>query len=790
MTTASPPTRVASAAPAPPEETVSRWLTLSSFFGKGARYLVTYAGWRLTRSLAGRFGGAPAWPRRGAVERALLKVRAGAREIRGGPLREQALEHYRTRRHPQPLYCEASREALCASIPAAQREITIAHAERVVAREFHFRGEVATFPHDHVDWTHRPHGNIDWMRDLNRHHYFVTLGRAYAYTGDERFAEVFAELMLDWMEKNPPGVCEANWEGVFETSVRIANWCWAHALFVHSPTFDAETHLELLRGLTGMGKFLSRHLEVHSWNNHLLLEAKALAMLGRLYPELPGSAHWRRRGMKCLREQLRRQVVSDGVHSERSSHYHRLVTSELLEHVVVGRLAGAEEEDISDDLRALASFLAALTRVDGTLPMLGDSSRMDEHIRFDVLRCAAALFDDPALLGECLSTPGDLEEGTRWLLGGLGLDLKPPPTPGDSSRSSAFRVGGYWVCHSRTGERSLHSVFDCGPFSDPVVYGHGHADALSIDLTVGPHNFVLDPGMYSAYMGLDWRNYFRGTAAHNTVVVDGRDQTILRGAKRAYKQAPTEPKAWWSCELLDFVCGAHRGYERLSPSVVHERSVFFLKDRYWLVTDALSGEGQHRFDLLFHLLPGSEPTIDSSSGAVCLRRDDGFGLLIHPLTGDVPALLEGRTAPPQGWVAFQSGVKEPAPVVEYSRWTTAPTNFATLLIPLWPETTALPTVEIEAVSTTHLATRVSFADGRSDTLHLQLGALDASRTRDTIGEAHTDGFVSVVANGADGAVEFAALVGGANFAYPDLPALAASTRGSHVLVKGAWHEVR
>ena len=636
----------------------------------------------------------------------------------------------------------------------------------------------------------RAFGNIDWMRDLNRHHYFVTLGRAYWYTGEERFAETFVKLFLDWMANNPPGVRELNWEGVFETSVRVANWCWAHALFLHSPSLPSETHLELLRGLTGMGRFLSRHLEVHSWNNHLLLEAKALAMLGRLYPELPGSERWLLRGMNCLREQLRRQVVPDGVHSERSSHYHRLVTSELLEHVIVGRLVGAREDDVRDDLRALTAFLAALTRVDGSLPMLGDSSRADAHVRFDSLRGAAALLEDKDLLGECDVTPDDLEEGTAWLLGAVDIALEPSTPAQDGSRSCAFPQGGYWVLHSRLHDRSLHAVFDCGPFSDPIVYGHGHADALGIDLAVGRYNFLLDPGMYSAYMGLEWRNYFRGTSAHNTVVVDGRDQTILRGAKRAFKQAQVEPRRWLSCERYDFVCGAHRGYERLAQPVTHERSVLFLRNRYWLLTDALTGEGEHRFDLLFHLLPGAKPLVHEQTGGVCVRSDDGFGLFIQPLTGDAPVLVEGETEPPQGWVSFQSGVKEPAPVVTYSRSAAAPATFATLLIPLWPDADETPQVTIEPATSQHVGARVAFADGRTDALYIRRGALTAARSPEAIGNAQTDAACAVVAKAADGAVEFAALVGGSQLTHPDTPMLPPSAADAFLLERGVWREVR
>jgi len=699
-----------------PSEKVAPWVRLASFFGKGPKYVSSYAGWRAKRMLIERFGRAQTWPATEELGCALARER------------------------PRLLCDWARREAIVTAVPVSERERTIVEADRVVERRFLYRGCEVAFS-ETVDWNHRPGGNLDWTWDLNRHHFFVILGRAYWYTQDERYVQAFSELMTDWVRANPPSVKAPPWR-VFEASVRTANWCWAHALFLPSKSFGDREHVEFLRGLLGIARFLHAHMERHAWNNHLLLEAKALAMVGFLYPEFPGADKWRADALRLLEEQLGRQVLTDGVHSERSSLYHEIIASELLEYLVVLRLVGRDETDphcglVLLKLVAMALFQSAITRPDGSVPLLGDASRHDGHLRFNPTLGARALLGASGIL----ATPR-ADEDLAWLLGSLGQQGKltdsgdsPPRGVERSRQSQAFPQGGYYVLESNRGEQPLHLVFDCGPFGDPIVPGHGHADALSIDLAVGESHVLIDPGMYSAHLGERWRNFFRGTAAHNTVVVDGRDQSILIGLRRVYCPARARLLTWATCPAFDVVAGEHAGYRRLAAPVTHRREIFFRKARYWVIVDRLEGEGgNHLYELLFHLYPGSSSDVDRDTLAVITRDDSGRGLAILPAEtrGLDVTLLEGITGnedragnedgEPQGWAAFVSGVKNAAPVVCYRREGAASVRFATVLWPLVPRAPAPPRLEALSVldSQSHepagevVAGKLRFPDGAEE----------------------------------------------------------------------------
>src|SRR4029077_3091673 len=72
-------------------------------------------------------------------------------------------------------------------------------------------------------------------------------------------------------------------------------------------------------------------------------------------------------------------------------------------------------------------------------------------------------------------------------------------------------------------------VFDCGPLGNG---GHGHYDLLAVEAYAAGRPLVVDPGRYTySEHGANLRRWFKGTAAHSTVCVDGLDQTPYRRGK-------------------------------------------------------------------------------------------------------------------------------------------------------------------------------------------------------------------------------------------------------------------
>lgn len=683
------------------------------FLAKGPVYHYTYGRWRLGgwwRKRMDCFSGVDdvsffarlELKRRGLAD---VKKAAAGRDYESAKSRLTA--YFRTRNEPKFHFGWKDRERILSFIGDGQKEVAIHAADEICRNTFRFRQVPPVKFENGIDWAYWPEGNTDWTWDLNRHPYFVTLGKAYWYTKSEKYAVKFTELLLDWIDANPAGVGRQNWNSVLEVAVRLNTWIWAYFFFRHADAFGQDEHVAFLKSLLIHARYLAARIERHSVNNHLLVEAKALAFCGTLFPEFKEAKGWRDSGLRILWGEVEKQVCADGVYAERAPLYHRCVMSELLE-----MLALLDHNDmhvpghVIDRFEKMLDFDINITKPDGTIPLFSDSALTDVLVRFSPCGGGAVLFDRIRLAG-C-----DLDEEMIWLLGSWVLrrnTVQARTSPSLVSRP--FAQGGYFVM--RAGERGqeLYLAFDCGPFGYRSAPIHGHADALSFELYAYGHSLLLDSGVYSYHLGKDWRNYFRGTRAHNTVVVDGKDQSVLSGTRHVYRPAQATLHRWVTGHRFDLVDGAHDGYRRLQCPITHRRQILFVKAKpaYWVVTDWLTGGGQHQFDLLFHLPPGADPQV-GETGCLTFNAGTDVGLTIAPCFPSQPRvdIICGATDPIQGWVSFYSGEKLSAPVVSYAITATAPVGLCTVLYPY--RSSVAPRVKVAPVGVSANGNVLSNAD--------------------------------------------------------------------------------
>jgi hypothetical protein len=241
--------------------------------------------------------------------------------------------------------------------------------------------------------------------------------------------------------------------------------------------------------------------------------------------------------------------------------------------------------------------------------------------------------------------------------------------------------GGYGVMRSGWDRRAHQLVFDTGPLGCPVSAGHGHADLLGIQCTVFGEATIADPGTFCYTAEPAWRDFFRGTAAHSTVRVDGLDQAVPRGPFSWQARPSARLLRWVTTESLDVADAEHDAYARLTDPVTHRRRVLWIKPRYWIIIDDLGGAAIHHVELRFQFAP-IDVTVDRSLWARA-HGASGPGLFIHPfstglLTAEVTA---GGTSPAAGWISREYGQREPAPLLIYRATTRLPLRIATLLLP-------------------------------------------------------------------------------------------------------------
>ncbi|MCB0208633.1 MAG: alginate lyase family protein [Anaerolineae bacterium] len=674
----------------------NRWVDMGRkaklFAAKGPKYHYTYFRWRLNRRLNTRLATVASLTEAEFLSQFHLdrEPLQPVKDALTGHNSEAASEklacYFTSRATPHFCFEPATVRDIVDFVSDAHKACTLHTADELCRNIFHFREVPAVHFGDAIDWLYCPHGNGDWTWDLNRHAYFETLGRAYAYSGDERYAAKFRELLLDWLAKNPADVSQPNWSSIFEVGFRINTWIWAFYLFRAAPSFDTELCLALLKGLFMHGCFLEAHIELHAQNNHLLLEAKSLAMLGLLFPEFKLANRWRQRGLKLLYREVEAQVCPDGVHGEMATHYHKVIAGELLELLVLLERNGVDvPTPIQTRFERMVDFEVWVTKPNGRLPLLGDSALEDTYMRYAA--AGGVLFLNRSDLKAIVPDPGEAEV---WLLGPKRITAF-QKNVGDtvSLTSRAFPDGGYFVMRHGHAETSPYLVFDCGPFGYKPVPSHGHADALSFELHVGGQTLLVDAGIYGTQLGRDWRNFFRGTRAHNTVVVDDYDQSTLIDVWRVYQPAQATLHQWETGDHFDFVDGSHNGYTRLPAGVTHRRRIFFVKPEYWVVIDTMTGSGEHTYDNYFHLIPNAVVRRDPASQQVrATGESDASGLIIAPVQFGSNYQLEsftGETNPIQGWVSFLSGQKLAAPTIRYRQTGRPPVRFCTVLYPFSAE---------------------------------------------------------------------------------------------------------
>jgi hypothetical protein len=483
--------------------------------------------------------------------------------------------------------------------------------------------------------------------ELNRHQHWLTLGRAWWLTGDPRYrAHVIAEAS-GWMAANPPRV-GVNWASALELAFRALSWTWAIELFAEGGVPGEPPWLvDLLLGLDAQLRHVERNLSWYfSPNTHLLGEALALYVCGRTWPELRDAAKWARLGGDLLVGEIDRQVLADGFHAERSTHYHRYGLDFYLLALSTARLTGdaAREARFAEVSSRMATALRDVTDLAGRVPLIGDDDGGElfpiaGHVPDDVrptLAWAAAVLQRPDI------AIGPPPEPALWLT--AALDSAATSRPGARARppdrSVVLAASGYHV--SRRDGALL--VFDAGAHGF-MNAGHAHADALAVTLTVGAHRLLVDPGTATYTMDPALRDRLRSSQFHNTVTVDGRSQSVPAGPFHWAHAAQSRVERAVIGATADLF---HATTDAYAP-VRHDRLVFATGAHTWVVADRITGRDRHDASAHWHVDPAWAVAPDGH-GAWALTHRSGVEarLAMTDMTVDV---FRGDQATGLGWVA-------------------------------------------------------------------------------------------------------------------------------------------
>ena len=550
----------------------------------------------------------------------------------------------------------------------------------------------------YLDFDEVGDSKVTW--ELNRHQHLVTLAKAYRFTGEARYAREVFRQWYDWHDQNSYGI-GINWASSLEVAFRSLSWLWVWYLLNGCSTVPQRFPSDLQRALMLNGRHIERFLSTYfSPNTHLLGEGTGLFFIGTLCSGPTLAQRWQKLGWQIVLREAERQVRPDGMHFEQSTYYHTYALDFFLHSRILAGLNGMAVPAMLDRaMEKMLDVLCALGRA-GSLPQFGDD---DGGRVFDPRRNRAGELLDPLATGAVLfdradfkAVAGAIPEETVWLLGAAGarrfegLSLQ-QPTP----TSFALEQSGIYVMSSSNPE-ARQLVIDAGPHGAGRA-GHGHADALSVQLAVNGQPLLIDPGTF-AYVDSDAeRNWFRGTVGHNTAQVDDLSQAEPSGPFGWEGLPNVRVERWVTGKTFDLFVGSHRGYCRLRQPVQHRRYVFHSKPNFWLIRDVLEGQGVHRLEVSWHFAPGLLSPIPGGATFV-----NGEQAALAVLIASSEACSREIT---QGWYSPIYGRKEPSPILRLGSRAELPVEFAALLIPVAKADAALGLLQLFEPSHTGVPVR-------------------------------------------------------------------------------------
>jgi len=283
-----------------------------------------------------------------------------------------------------------------------------------------------------------------------------------------------------------------------------------------------------------------------------IANAKALVHAG-LYFTGPDAARWYAHRISIIARELREQVLADGGHFERSTMYHAAVLEDLLDLLnllrAYARPPPAEWVAVIGRMR---HWLKGMTHPDGQIACFNEAA-------LQIAPASGALEAFAARLGrEAVADSGE--------------------------RVTALKPSGY----VRALAGPAYRVCDCAPLGPDYQPGHAHADTLSFELSLAGRRLFVNSGTSRYGADLE-RQRQRGTAAHNTVVVDDQDSSEVWGGFRVARRARACLQAAHATPAGALIAGSHDGYRRLPGRDDHWRQ-WRLEEHSLHIADRVSGQ--------------------------------------------------------------------------------------------------------------------------------------------------------------------------------------------------------
>jgi hypothetical protein len=574
---------------------------------------------------------------------------------------------------------------------SGDKQTLIAEADRALNNEFLYfsRWHIR---HKGIDWHINPlsevrmPSNVHWSRieelspeagdvkyiwELSRFPFVYYWVRAFAVTGDEKYAEAFWKLFEDWNDRNPVEL-GVNWKCSQEMSLRVMAWLFALYAFGDTEATTDVRLIKLFKQLYCHGRHIYKNFDFALKgvrNNHVISEAAGLFTLGLLCPFFAEAKQWTEKGKKYLEAEGLRQIYPDGSYLQHSFNYQRLVLQLYSWCLRLGKLHAVDlSVELRERVKRCVLFLYhQQDEFTGQVPIYGEN---DGTLAFPLSDCEYTDYRPSLqvahylLTGKRLYPDGSYDEELFWFCGENALSAKVETMKRESKR---YKAGGYYIIRGN----GQFAMTRCTTYKNRP----SQADMLHFDLWCSGVNVLCDAGTYSYNTGAEWLNYFKGTASHNTLMIDGQNQ-MKKGPRFLWFDWTKGKTIAFETNKYQLFEGEHYGYGKIK----HRRGILHV-DNFWVIVDDIFGTFAGTHTITQSWLSGADVCRVTKSGDVTLETKCGAIRLRFLGEADKARIYYGDSAEIRGWRSLYYGEKIPAYQIVYDVTAKRPVRLITLVFP-------------------------------------------------------------------------------------------------------------
>ncbi len=540
---------------------------------------------------------------------------------------------------------------------------TFAAADTILTNTFTIqtvKGKVPYLANGHRDWAFRgPNNDHEWAWLSNRHHQLDTVYQAYMNSGNIKYAQYIDLFLKDFITASFPYPAKrsgtAIWRGL-EVSFRIKSWSKIFYGMINNPNMSPVTKLLILSSIPDHGDY---NRNFHAQNNWLTMEISALATVGANFPEFKQSQEWLNYAIKTMQESMEKQLYPDGTQVELTAHYHDVALSNF---EIIKELCDHSNTPIPqsyiDALISMYNYTSNVMRPNGYRPHNNDGDLVS--VREFVTKGAESYNRAD---WKYIATNG--KEGKKP----KGAPSYFAPWAGHLVSRSGYEADAHW------------SFFDIGPLGA----AHTHNDKLHISISAYGRDLLVDAGRF-AYTGdiaKKFRWYAIGSRAHNVIIFDDREQ--MPGP--LFAKEPISNTKYKITKKYDIAKGSFNKYQGISGEVKHSRTLYYERDKMWIVIDSVNTDRPRKVNTFWHFHPSCKVTNDNEKIYTSNQRGNIAVIPVESSTKWNVELIKGQEKPHiQGWYSREYSSFEPNIVADYSTNINSNARFIWVLVPSEDET--------------------------------------------------------------------------------------------------------